>query len=59
MSSIDKWMKNHVGILFTMLECAWEFDVEISCKEVACEFHYIYDIVYNIGYPLQLLQFVR
>jgi hypothetical protein len=20
---------------FTMLECVWEFDVEISCKEVA------------------------
>jgi hypothetical protein len=25
----------HVGILFAMLECVWESDVEISCKEVA------------------------
>jgi hypothetical protein len=28
--------ENHVGILFATLECAWEFDMEISCKEVAC-----------------------
>jgi hypothetical protein len=42
-----------------MLECVWEFDVEISCKEVACELHRIYDIVYNIGCPLQLLQLVH
>jgi hypothetical protein len=26
---------------------------------VACELHCIYDIVYNIGCPLQLLQFVH
>jgi hypothetical protein len=25
-------MKSHVGISFTMLECAWKSDVEISCK---------------------------
>jgi len=25
---------------------------------VACELHYVYDIVYNIGCPLQLLQLV-
>jgi len=35
MSSVDKWMKSHVGILFATLECAWEYDVEISYKEVA------------------------
>jgi len=28
-------MKSDIGILFAMLECAWEFDVEISYKEVA------------------------
>jgi hypothetical protein len=25
----------HIGILFAMLECVWESDAEISCKEVA------------------------
>jgi hypothetical protein len=35
MSFIDKWMKNHVGILFATLECEWEFDMGISSKKVA------------------------
>jgi hypothetical protein len=35
MPFVDKWMKCHIGILFAMLECVWEFNVEISCKEVA------------------------
>jgi hypothetical protein len=34
MLSIDKWMKSHFGLSFAMLECVWEYDVEISCKEV-------------------------
>jgi hypothetical protein len=28
-------MKCHIGISSTMLECVWEFDVEISWKKVA------------------------
>jgi hypothetical protein len=32
---MDKWMKCHVGILFAMLECVWESNVEINYKEVA------------------------
>jgi hypothetical protein len=28
-------MKSHVGISFVMLECAWESNMEINCKEVA------------------------
>ncbi len=35
MSFVNKWMKCHVGISFATLECVWEFDMEISCKEVA------------------------
>jgi hypothetical protein len=27
-------MKKHIGILFVVLKCAWEFNVEINCKEV-------------------------
>ncbi len=34
-SFVDKWMKCHVGISFATLKCGWEFDVEISCKEIA------------------------
>jgi hypothetical protein len=55
---IDEWMKCHVGISFAMLECVWESNVEISCKEIACELHPIYNIVYDIGCPLQLFQLV-
>jgi hypothetical protein len=53
---------HHVGILFVTLECAWKSNVEISCKKlhiVACELHHIYDIVYNIRCPLQLLQLLQ
>jgi hypothetical protein len=35
----------HIGILFTTLECAWEYNVEISCKKVAYSY-----IVYTILY---------
>jgi hypothetical protein len=52
-------LKNHVGISFNMLECVWEFDVGIGCKEVAYELYRIYDFVYNIGCPLQLVQLVQ
>jgi hypothetical protein len=27
-------MKFHIGILFAMLECVWESNMEINCKEV-------------------------
>jgi hypothetical protein len=41
MSSVDKWIKSHVGISFVMLECAWEYDVEISCKEVTYSYMWV------------------
>ncbi len=43
-------MKNHVGILFATLECAWEFDVKISCKEVT--YNYMWVALY-IWYCIQ------
>jgi hypothetical protein len=55
MSFIDKWMKNHVGIPFTTLECAWESNVKISCKEVAYSYMWI---AQYIRYCLQHKRFV-
>jgi hypothetical protein len=65
MSSVDKWMKSHVGILSTTLEFClprWNVHENLTCKLVAkklhiiaCELHYMYNIVYNIRCPLQLL----
>jgi len=47
--------KCHVGILFAMLECVWESDVEISCKEVAysCMWVALY-IWYCIQYKMSV-----
>jgi hypothetical protein len=62
MSFVDKWMKCHFGNLFAMLECVWEYDMGLVAKKlyiITCELHRIYSIVYNIGCPLQLLQFVQ
>jgi hypothetical protein len=47
MSSVEKWMKSHVGILFITLECVWEFDMEISCKEVAYSYMWIDTLRYQ------------
>jgi hypothetical protein len=33
-SFVDKWMKCHVGISFATLNYGWEFDVEVSYKEI-------------------------
>jgi hypothetical protein len=35
MSFVNKWMQCHVGISFATLKCGWQFDVEISFKEIA------------------------
>ncbi len=45
MSFVDKWMKCHVDISFATLECVWEYNMEISCKQVAYSC-----IVYTILY---------
>jgi hypothetical protein len=34
MSFVNKWMKCYLGISIATLECVWEFNVEISYKEV-------------------------
>jgi hypothetical protein len=67
-SSIDKWMKNHIGISFTTLEFClpcWNVRENLTWRLVAkklhivtCELQCIYDSVYNIGCSLQLLQLV-
>jgi hypothetical protein len=52
MSSIDKWMKNHIGMCENL---TWKL-VAKKLHIIACELHHIYNIIYNIGCLVQLLQ---
>jgi hypothetical protein len=44
--STNGW-KSHVGISFVKLECVWESDMEISCKEVAYSYMWIAPYIWD------------